>query len=418
MSTSNLNSAQRDVLTDDIYFDSLEDLHSPLDQFNANVTDIVQFGDYTFCTSDPTLPYIEPGEGDPILHGTNDQPGHQAWYRHTSGSEINVFVTETEDDGSLPSDHSFWRNFMQPRIERAIYQGVLDSRQSLGINNNDILDEVAPFHPRLTKPTAVDHEALRPFFCYLPTSRIKQSFANCFYHMKMPPSEYLRKRHRSPNPAANVFRRRETDCTDTTFSDTSAIGAKGVEAAQLWVGRNSKFTTVHGLSGLTEEDLLITLQDRVRYHGAPEAIAADNAAVYRGEKFSKYCRDLWIKLWQSESYHQNQNYTKNRMQTMKVMINRLLDFTNAPKCLWLLAALYVAFCLNHTVDSQIGSGDMTPYTFATGRSDDISPLLCFRFYEPVYCIEPVDNQKFPSTSKEIRGRWVGISQTIGHEKTG
>ena len=60
---------------------------------------------------------------------------------------------------------------------------------------------------------------------------------------------------------------------------------------------------------------------------------------------------------------------------MKVMINCLLDFSSAQKYLWLLAALYVAFCLNHTVDTQIDTSDMTPYTFATGRSDDISPLL-------------------------------------------
>ena len=73
--------------------------------------------------------------------------------------------------------------------------------------------------------------------------------------------------------------------------------------------------------GLTEEDILLTLQDRIRNHEAPETVAADNAAVYRGPKFSKYLRDLWIRLWQSESYKQNQNYTKNQWQTMKIMIN-------------------------------------------------------------------------------------------------
>ena len=94
-----------------------------------------------------------------------------------------------------------------------------------------------------------------------------------------------------------------------------------------------------------------------------------------------------------------------------------MDFTAAPACLWLLAALYVAFCLNHTVDSEIGNGMMTPYTYATGRSDDISPLLCFRFYEPVYCLQPTDKTTFPSVSKEIRGRWVGISENCGHAMT-
>ena len=102
---------------------------------------------------------------------------------------------------------------------------------------------------------------------------------------------------------------------------------------------------------------------------------------------------------------------------MKVMIIRLLDFTSAPKCLWLLAALYVAFCLNHTVDSDVGNGSTTPYTYSTGRSDDISPLLCFRFYEPVYCLQPPKKHQFPSVSKEICGRWVGISENVGHAMT-
>ena len=54
--------------------------------------------------------------------------------------------------------------------------------------------------------------------------------------MKMPPSEYLRQRHYLPNPAANVYRRCETDCTGTIFSDTPAIGVACAIAAQLWVG--------------------------------------------------------------------------------------------------------------------------------------------------------------------------------------
>ena len=109
----------------------------------------------------------------------------------------------------------------------------------------------------------------------------------------MPPSGYLRRRHRSPNPAANYYLRSEIDCTDTIFGDVPAVD-NGATAAQLWVGKSSKFTTVHALKGLTEEDILLTLQDRIRNHGAPEHVAADNADVYCGPKFTKYLRDLWI----------------------------------------------------------------------------------------------------------------------------
>ena len=160
-------------------------------------------------------------------------------------------------------------------------------------------------------------------------------------------------------------------CQTRTLGDVPAVDNVAT-VAQVWVCRSSKFTTAYALKGLTKEDILLTLQDRIQNYGAPEHIAANNASVYCGPKFSKYLRDLRIQLWQSESYKQNQNYTENRWQTMKGIIKRLLDFTSAPKCLWLLPALYIAFCLNHTVDSEIGNGTTTPFTYSSGRSDNIS----------------------------------------------
>jgi hypothetical protein len=39
-------------------------------------------------------------------------------------------------------------------------------------------------------------------------------------------------------------------------------------------------------------------------------------------------------------------------------------------------------------------------------------MLYFSFYEPVYYL--VDDTTFPSESKELRGRWVGVSENVGH----
>jgi hypothetical protein len=44
---------------------------------------------------------------------------------------------------------------------------------------------------------------------------------------------------------------------------------------------------------------------------------------------------------------------------------------------------------------------------------DISPLLYFYFWEPVYFLMDESEQSFPGKSKELRGRWVGISEHIG-----
>jgi hypothetical protein len=42
-------------------------------------------------------------------------------------------------------------------------------------------------------------------------------------------------------------------------------------------------------------------------------------------------------------------------------------------------------------------------------------MLYFSFYEPVYYL--VDETTFPSESKELRGRWVGVSKNVGHFMT-
>jgi hypothetical protein len=49
----------------------------------------------------------------------------------------------------------------------------------------------------------------------------------------------------------------------------------------------------------------------------------------------------------------------------------------------------------------------TPLRQAYGTDNDISPMLYFSFYEPVYYL--VDETTFPSESKELRRRWVGVS---------
>jgi hypothetical protein len=60
--------------------------------------------------------------------------------------------------------------------------------------------------------------------------------------------------------------------------------------------------------------------------------------------------------------------------------------------------MYVCFVLNNTFSAVIQS---TPLRQAYGTDNDISPMLYFSFYEPVYYL--VDETTFPSESKELRG---------------
>src|SRR5688500_19621765 len=69
--------------------------------------------------------------------------------------------------------------------------------------------------------------------------------------------------------------------------------------------------------------------------------------------------------------------------------------------------------LNHTANASIGNA--IPIQVLTGATPDISAILQFDFYEPVYY--KVEESYFPSMSNEKFGRFVGISEHVGHALT-
>jgi hypothetical protein len=74
--------------------------------------------------------------------------------------------------------------------------------------------------------------------------------------------------------------------------------------------------------------------------------------------------------------------------------------------------MYVCFVLNNAFSEVIQS---TPLHQAYGTDNNISPMLYFSFYKPVCYL--VDETTFPSESKELRGRWVSVSNNVGHFMT-
>ena len=81
------------------------------------------------------------------------------------------------------------------------------------------------------------------------------------------------------------------------------------------------------------------------------------------------------------------------------MTNRLLDWSGAPSSLWLLALEHVCFITNHTANASIGNA--IPLQVLEGTTPDISPLLQFDFYEPVYY--KINEVEFPSETVEKSG---------------
>ena len=158
-----------------------------------------------------------------------------------------------------------------------------------------------------------------------------------------------------------------------------------------------------------DKEFVNTLEENIRKRGAMDKLVSDRAPVEISKRVHDILRALFIDDWQSEPHCQHQNPAERRIQTVKRGANTLLDRTGAPAYAWLLAILYVCFVLNFTHNAVINN---VPMNLATGSTCDISPLLRFRFWQPVCYMH--DDSDFPGDSPEERGRFVGTSESVGH----
>ena len=123
-------------------------------------------------------------------------------------------------------------------------------------------------------------------------------------------------------------------------------------------------------------------------------LISDCAQVELSKRVLDVIRSLCISSWQSEPHQQHQNPAERRFQTVKKMTNTLLDRSGSPASTWLLAMTYVCFLLNHLCCASIKG---IPAQYLTGSTPDISPLLRFYWWQPVYY--KVDDSCFPSNTR-------------------
>jgi hypothetical protein len=225
----------------------------------------------------------------------------------------------------------------------------------------------------------------------------------------MPHSELLQRHHKAQFPALNILRRNQPVATDYIYSDTPAID-DGSTGAQFYVGNQTQVCNAYGCK--TDGEFLRTLQENVRRRGAPTKLISDRAQSEISKKALQYLCALVIDSWQSEPHRQNQNPSERRLQTVKRMTNTLLDRSGSPPFTWILYLCYACFILKHTV---CGTHHEIPMTRLTGSTHYISPLLRFHWWEEVYY--KIDDNPFPSESREAKGPFVGISEHVCHAMT-
>ena len=252
----------------------------------------------------------------------------------------------------------------------------------------------------------------RKYFGNVAVYIVRRTFKHTTQLDVLPPSSHLQQQFKSSNPALNLCRRNAADTTDQTFSDTPAMNG-GETIAHILVGKDSKITNVYKAKDNSGAEFLGTLQDQVCSRRVPTKLIADNLPIYRGWNITKHLRDLTISMWQYEMKYQNQNPAENRYQTIKRHTNRTMERSGAPAAAWFLCLVYICLCLNNYVDPKLGDGTKSPIMMACFAHNDISTLLNFYLWQPVYYLLDPTDQSFPGKSKEIRTRWDGVDGSIG-----
>ena len=124
-----------------------------------------------------------------------------------------------------------------------------------------------------------------------------------------------------------------------------------------------------------------------------------------------------IQHYQSEPYHQHQNKAENHFGLTKLYTNTVMNTSGCPACCWLLCLQYICVVLNHLASPTLQG--ICPAPALQGTTPDVSFMLHFSFYEPVYyridSSEP--DPHFPSSSNEKKGYWVGFADNQGDSLT-
>ena len=260
-----------------------------------------------------------------------------------------------------------------------------------------------------------DWNALRPFFAWTSPSSIQDTFNVTTRHGIAPHTQdFIKKHFKSRNPVFNIPRRRETVATDTIFSDTPAVD-DGSTMAQFFCGRDTLVCDAYGIK--STKQFINTLSDNIRKRGAMDTLISDGGKYEISKRVTDLLRSLFIKDYQSEPYHQHQNKAENRFGLAKRYTNTVMNTSGCPACCWLLCLQYICVVLNHLASPTLQG--ICPVQALEGTTPDISFLLHFSFYEPIYyridSSEPDLN--FPSSSNEKKGYWVGFADNQGDSLT-
>ena len=138
-------------------------------------------------------------------------------------------------------------------------------------------------------------------------------------------------------------------------------------------------------------------------------LISDYAKVEISNKVKDILRMYHSSSRNSEAYHQNQNPVEGRYCTLKSWTNTIMNRTGTPADCWFLCMIHASYILNQ-LPCKAFDGN-APIGMLYGISPDISIILLYTFYQPVFYA--THNQSYPSVSEERAAHWVGFGEHVG-----
>ena len=266
-----------------------------------------------------------------------------------------------------------------------------------------------------SSPQEPDWNTQCPFLAWTSPSSIKDTFNVTTRHGTAPHTQdYIKKHFKSRNPVFSISRCSEAVATDTIFSDTPAVD-DGSTMAQFFCGHDTIVCDAYGIK--STKQFINTLSDNIRKQGAMDTLISDGDKYEISQRVTDLLHSLFIQDYHSEPYHQQQNKAENCFGPAKRYTNTVMNNSGCPAFCWLLCLQYICVVLNHLVSPTLQG--IFPVQALQGTTPDVSFMLHFSYYEPVYyridSSEPDLN--FPSSSNEKKGYWVGFAYNQGDSLT-
>jgi len=140
----------------------------------------------------------------------------------------------------------------------------------------------------------------------------------------------------------------------------------------------------------------------------PSIIHSDDAKELMQGKYKDLCKDFHIPCSYTEPFSPWQNRAEGAIRELKRHTRRKMASDKVPERLWDFCAKWSTDIRNKTAGNRYALEGRTPYEVVHGHTPDISSLVAFTFYEPVWYYDPV--AEYPKPKRKL-ARWLGEANT-------